>query len=160
LRCLLLEEKKLVPRITDIEATFPAIMGKLELEYGGQDKKAAEIVEDLAKRAIKVVFDERFALDGLSSIVESFNNGIGAEVSQLIPSEEYMDGLNNVPGLREAVASLCNTEDPAETSSAIEFILEGLHLSNKLNRETHEGTIVYKEHTESFEPDLKETTKL
>jgi magnesium chelatase subunit I len=160
LRCLLLEEKKLVPRITDIEATFPAIMGKLELEYGGQDKKAAEIVEDLAKRAIKVVFDERFSLEGLSSIVASFNNGIGAEVSQLIPSGEYMDGLQTIPGLRESVASICNPEDPAEASSAIEFILEGLHLSNKLNRETQEGTRIYKEHTESFEPVLKETIKL
>ena len=160
LRCLLLEEKKLVPRITDIEATFPAIMGKLELEYGGQDKKAAEIVEDLAKRAIKFVFDERFSLEGLSSIVESFNDGIGAEVSQLIPSGEYMDGLHTIPGLRESVASLCNPEDPAEASSAIEFILEGLHLSNKLNRETQEGTRIYKEHTESFEPVLKETIKL
>ena len=64
------------------------------------------VIEDLVRRAIKVVFDEHFTIEGLASIVESFNNGIGAEVSQLIPSEEYMDGLNNVPGLSEAVKSL------------------------------------------------------
>ena len=143
-RCLELGEKKLVPRITDIESTFPAVMGKLELEYGGQDKNASEIVEDLARRAIKVVFDERFKVEDLSSIVDSFNDGIGAEVSQSITSEEYMDGLKNVPGLRDAVKSLVNPKNPAEASSAIEFILEGLHLSNKLNREVVEGVRVYK----------------
>jgi magnesium chelatase subunit I len=144
-RCLALGEKKMVPRITDIESTFPTIMGKLELEYGGQDKKQSEIVEDLARRAVKVVFDERFKVEDLSSIVDSFNDGMGAEVSQSIPSEEYMDGLKNVPGLREAVKSLANPKDLAESSSAIEFILEGLHLSNKLNREVVEGVRVYKE---------------
>lgn len=143
-RCLKLGEKKLVPRITDIESTFPAMVGKLELEYGGQDKKESEIVEDLTKRAIKVVFDEKFKMEALSSVIDSFNNGIGAEVSQSIPSKEYMDGLKNVPGLYEAVKSLVNPEEPPEASSAIEFILEGLHLSNKLNREVIEGRRIYK----------------
>ena len=143
-RCLELGEKKLVPRITDIESTFPAIEGKLELEYGGKDKKTSEIVEELARRAVKVVFDERFNVEDLSPLVDSFNNGIGAEVSQLIPSKEYMDGLKNVPGLKEAVKSLVDPEDPSEASSAIEFILEGLHLSNKLNREVVAGTRIYK----------------
>jgi len=94
----------------------------------------------------------------LSSIVDSFNNGIGAEVSQSIPSKEYMDGMKNVPGLHDAVKSLGNPKDPAEASSAIEFILEGLHLSNKLNREVVEGVKVYKEHTSKpYDSSFKET---
>ena len=142
-RCLEIGEKKLVPRITDIESTFPAIMGKLELEYGGQEKNQAEVVEELARRAVKTIFDERFKVDDLSSIVESFNGGIGAEVSQSIPSEDYLDGLNNVPGLLGAVKTLVDPKDPAEASSAIEFILEGLHLSNKLNKDVLAGTSIY-----------------
>ncbi len=142
-RCLELGEQKMVPRITDIESTFPVIMGKLELEYGGQEKKEVEIVEELVKRAVKIVFDEHFKSEDLEPIVEYFNNGIGAEVSRSIASEEYMDGLKNVPGLRDAVASLVNPDDPPEASSAIEFVLEGLHLSNKLNRDVVEGTRIY-----------------
>jgi magnesium chelatase subunit I len=143
-RCLELGEKTVVPRITDIESTFPVIAGKLELEYGGKDQKEGEIVAELAKRAIKVVFDEKFNVESLSSITDSFNNGIGAQVSQSISSDEYMDGLNNIPGLKEAVKKLVNPDIPAEASSAIEFVLEGLHLSNKLNREVINGRIVYK----------------
>ena len=143
-RCLELGEKKVVPRITDIEATFPSIAGKLELEYGGKDRKEGEVVEELARRATKVIFDEQFKADELSSIINSFNNGIGAVVSQSIPSAEYLDGLKNIPGLKDAVKSLVNVECHAEAASAIEFVLEGLHLSNKLNKETLNGKFIYK----------------
>ena len=159
-RCLALNENRLVPRITDIDAIFPTIMGKLELEYGGQDRNIRDIIDDLVRRAIKVVFDEHFTVEELSAIVESFNGGLGAEVSQFIPSPEYMDGLKNVPGLYGAVQSLVNPEEPAEAASAIEFILEGLHLSNRLNREVTDGTRTYNEHQPgSQESPFKEAIK-
>lgn len=143
-RCLELGENKAVPRITDIESTFPAIAGKLELEYEVPDKKEADIVENLAKRAIKVVFDEHFKLEDLTAVVESFENGIKAEISQDLPSEAYMEGFQVIPGIKDAVRTLVNPEDAPEASAAIEFILEGLHLSNKLNREIIKDRIVYK----------------
>jgi magnesium chelatase subunit I len=136
------------------------MLGKIELEYGGQDTCAQDVVEDLVRRATKVVFDEHFSMEDLSSIIESFNNGIGAEVSQVIPSDEYMDGLNNVPGLYDAVKSLVNPDEPADAASAIEFILEGLHLSNRLNREVVNGTRTYHEQQpDAPEPAFKEIVK-
>jgi len=143
-RCLELGENKMVPRITDIESAFPAVAGKLELEYEVPDKKEADIVENLAKRAIKVVFDEHFKLEDLAGIVESFENGIKAEISQNLPSEAYMEGFQVIPGIKDAVRTLVNPENAPEASAAIEFILEGLHLSNKLNREVVRDRIVYK----------------
>jgi len=143
-RSLALGEQKAVPRITDIEAAFPAIVGKLELEYGGQEKKEGEIVEDLARRAIKVVFDEKYNLERLDPIVSAFNDGLGAEVSHSMPSSDYMDGIKNVPGLLEAVKSVADPDDPAFAASATEFILEGLHLSNKLNKQVVPGGYKYK----------------
>jgi magnesium chelatase subunit I len=137
-------EKRAVPRITDIESTYPAILGKLELEYEAAEGNDGEVVENLAKRAIKVVFDAYFKVDDLSSIVDSFQNGAAAEVSQFLPSEEYMDGYDVIPGLRNAVQTLSDPDSPDEASSAMEFILEGLHLSNKLNRQVKDRKIVYK----------------
>jgi len=143
-RCIELGEKKAVPRITDIESTFPAITGKLELEYEVADAKDNEIVGNLAKRAIKAVFDDHFKLEDLSSIIESFEKGMKAEISQNLPSESYLEGFKVLPGMREAVQTLVDPDSPPEVSSAIEFILEGLHLSNKLNREIVKDRIVYK----------------
>jgi magnesium chelatase subunit I len=144
-RCLELGESKAVPRITDIESTFPAIAGKLELEYEVPESKEKEIVENLAKRAIKVVFDQCFKLENLTSITESFENGMKAEISQNLPSEAYVEGFQVIPGMKDAVGTLVDTQSPQEASAAIEFILEGLHLSNKLNREILNDKVVYKE---------------
>lgn len=143
-RCLDFNEKKAVPRITDIETTYPAILGKLELEYEVAERNDSEIVENLTKRAIKVVFDEHFKLEDLAPVVESFQNGVGAEVSRFLPSSEYMDGYEVIPGMRNAVQTLVDPDNPPEASSAMEFILEGLHLSNQLNREVVDKGIVYK----------------
>jgi len=139
-RCLQLGERPLVPRITDLEAVFPAIIGKLEMEYAGQERSMEEVIQELAQRAVKIVFDEQSKSDELAPLVEAFNRGIGAETSSAMAAEEYMDGLNNIEGMKAAVISLIGSDDFAPAvASAIEFILEGLHLSNKLNREVIEG---------------------
>jgi magnesium chelatase subunit I len=143
-RSLQLEEKRAVPRITDIESTFPAILGKLEAEYEAADNGEDQLVEDLTRRAIKVVFDEHFKVEELSSIIGSFQNGMSAQISQTQPSNVYMDGLKIIPGMKEAIQTLVNPDNPDEASSAIEFILEGLHLSNKLNCEVTTEGMIYK----------------
>jgi magnesium chelatase subunit I len=144
-RCLALGEKVAVPRITDIRSTYPSITGKLELEYEVADAKEFEIVDDLAKRAVKIVFDQYFQLEDLSSVIDCFeNDGVVAEVSQLQPSSAYMEGFSVIPGLEEAVATLVDPKNESQASSAIEFVLEGLHLSNKLNREAKGKGMVYK----------------
>ena len=144
-RCLKLGEGSAVPRITDIESTFPAIAGKLELEYEVAESKEQEIVENLAKRAIKSVFDTHFELEDLTPILESFEKGMKAEIAQDLPSEAYVEGFRVIPGIKDAVAKLVDPQNAPEASSAIEFILEGLHLSNKLNREVVNDRVVYKE---------------
>ena len=55
-----------------------------------------------------------------------------------------MDGYDVIPGLRNAVQTLVDPDSPTEASSAMEFILEGLHLSNKLNRQVEDKKIIYK----------------
>lgn len=143
-RCLEVNEKLIVPRITDIEAIYPAVVGKLELEYELADSKTGDFIENLCRRAVKVVFDEYFKIDQLTSIIKCFQDGMVAKVSRHLASSDYMDGFGVIPGLKKAVSILVNPDSPPEASSAIEFILEGLHLSNKLNREVVEGGMVYK----------------
>ena len=50
-----------------------------------------------------------------------------------------------LPGMKDAVGTLVDPQSPQEASAAIEFILEGLHLSNKLNREILSDKVVYKD---------------
>jgi magnesium chelatase subunit I len=144
-RCIELGEQKVVPRITDIESTFPAITGKLEMEYEVADSKEGDILGDLSRRAIKLTFDEYFMPEeDLAEIIESFDRGMTAEISQHLPSTAYMEGFKVIPGMKEAVQKLVDADSPPEASAAIEFILEGLHLSNKVNREILRDRVVYK----------------
>jgi magnesium chelatase subunit I len=143
-RCLTVGEPLAVPRITDIDAVFPAISGKIELEYELPDNTGESILETLAKRAVKIVFDRHFKIEDMASLIDSFQNGMSAEISTDQPSEDYMDGYHVIEGLKDAVHQIVEPDNPALAASAIEFVLEGLHLSNKLNRDVLQKGVRYR----------------
>lgn len=142
-RALRLKEGEVVPRISDLHSLLASTSGKIELEYVGEDKKEDELVEKLLKRAVSKVFDQCFDLNSLQEAVEYFNSGWGVEVSDVMPSQDYLEGIKEIPGLKEAIRSLGTLESPALMASATEFILEGLHLHQRLNKEVEGGRISY-----------------
>jgi magnesium chelatase subunit I len=142
-RALRLGESEAVPRISDLEALAVSTAGKLELEYAGQERSPAEVVGDLVKRATRRVFEERVPLEGIASVVEAFGQGWKVEVSAEMPSREYLDGLDAIAGLRDAAARLAGGDTPERLASAIEFVLEGLHLANRLNKDRADGRVRY-----------------
>ncbi len=142
-RALRAGESEAVPRLSDLEALETSTAGKIELEYAGADRSEGEVVRDLMRRAARVVFDAQVPLEGVASVVESFNQGWKVEVSSAMASADYLVGLDEIPGLREAAARLAGGDSPPRLASAIEFVLEGLHLSNRLNKTTTEGKAQY-----------------
>ena len=136
-RALRLGEDSAVPRISDLEALLASSTGKLELEYAGEEKSEREIVEGLLRRATRIVFEERVAKEfgeGLGLVVDAFEQGWQVEVGAAMPSRDYLEGLDQIPGLREAAGRLAGDDSPAAMASAIELLLEGLHLENRLNK--------------------------
>jgi len=142
-RALRLGEPEAVPRITDLDALLASTQGKLELEYAGAERSETELVRDLARRATRVVFDAAVPLEGVAAVVEAFEQGWQVEVSSRMPSAEYLEGLEQIPGLREAAAQLAGGDSPARLAAAIEFVLEGLHLANRLNKAESDGRARY-----------------
>ncbi|HTM11149.1 MAG TPA: sigma 54-interacting transcriptional regulator [Verrucomicrobiae bacterium] len=142
-RALRLKETEVVPRVSDFHAVLASTSGKIEMEYVGEDKKEDDLVEKLANRAILKVFDQYFTVSSLQKVVDYFNSGWGVEVSDVMPSQDYLEGIKEIPGLKEALRTLGPMESPALMASATEFILEGLHLHQKLNKEIEGGRITY-----------------
>jgi magnesium chelatase subunit I len=142
-RALVLGEKEAVPRLTDLPALRASMGGKLELEYAGAEKSEAEILESLCKRAVLTVFGELCGSGDLDEIVRAFDDGWKVEVGDELPSKEYADGVDNISGLRKAIESLGCGSSPARIAAAVELVLEGLHLSNKLNREVTGRRLTY-----------------
>ena len=142
-RALRSGEAEAVPRVSDLEALQSSMSGKLELEVAGAERSEEEVARDLVRRAAKVVFDERIPLEGMASVVESFEKGWKVEVSQEMPAAEYLTGLGEIAGLEEAASHLAGGDSAPRLASAIEFVLEGLHLSNRLNKRTREQGALY-----------------
>ena len=142
-RALRLKEVEVVPRVSDLHAVLASTGGKIEMEYVGEEKKEDELVEKLMNRAIMKVFDQYFSVNSLQKVVDYFNSGWGVEVSDVMPSQDYLEGIKEIPGLKEAIRTLGTLESPALMASATEFILEGLHLHQKLNKEVEGGRITY-----------------
>ena len=143
-RGITLGEREVTPRITDFPSIVQSTSGKIELEYLGDDSSEAVVVDKLIKRSIKTVFDNYFpSLDVMSDLIKSFEHGY-VEVADVMPSEDYIIGVREIKGLQGCIDSLGIAESPAEIAAAVEFTLEGLHLSNKLNKENVRGKIIYK----------------
>jgi magnesium chelatase subunit I len=142
-RALLAGEPEAVPRVSDLPALESSTLGKLELEFTGTGESEFDVVRGLMKRAVKRVFDERIPLEGVASVIESFDAGWKIEISEAMASSEYLAGLDSIRGLREAAGILAGGDSPARLASAIEFILEGLHLSNRLNKVVRDGAALF-----------------
>ena len=133
-----------VPRVSDLLALRSSILGKLELEYAANNRSENEILDDLIKRATKVVFDALVPEPQVyKPIVDAFNQGWMVEVSDMTPPKEFLEGMDKIEGLRTAALKLSEGDTAPRLASAIEFILEGLHLSNKLNKNPAERGAVY-----------------
>ena len=135
-RAVRLNEPEIVPRLSDLHALYASTAGKIEIEYAAEERSESDIIERLLNRALLVVFDQRFKLDELAPIIAHFESGWGVEVSDMMPAEDYLEGVQAIPGLRDAVRRLGPYESPGFIAAATELVLEGLHLHQKLNRDS------------------------
>ncbi|KPK21276.1 MAG: hypothetical protein AMJ76_03055, partial [Dehalococcoidia bacterium SM23_28_1] len=70
--------------------------------------------------------------------------GFTLEVADTMPSAEYLRIVRQVDGMREAVAKLDAGRSPGLVAAAVEFVLEGLHLNRRLNKDRIAGRVRYR----------------
>ncbi|MDE0874072.1 MAG: sigma 54-interacting transcriptional regulator [Acidimicrobiales bacterium] len=133
-RALQAGEDYVVPRVSDLEALMASSSGKIEIE-SIEEGRDGQIVNQMLKAAVLEVFKSRFSPEDLVAVVDSFDEGVVAHTGDDIGSGEYADLLAGNAALGEAVSELTDSAEPADLASAVELILEGLHLSKRLNKE-------------------------
>jgi magnesium chelatase subunit I len=138
-RSIRLREQQVAPRVSDLSALVSTTGGKIELESVGETTEE-KIVERLVQRATLNVFNRHFSIADLEELVSNFERGLSIETSDTMSSLEYMTQASEVGGLTEAVRTLGAQGNPALVASAMEFVLEGLHLHRKLNKDRVAGT--------------------
>ena len=126
-------ESVICPRISDLPYLVASLGGKIEMETFGEGRED-RLVEDLTKRATLAIFSRYCNVDDLEDIVMAFDLGNAVETGSDMPSNAYASALSNIPGLSSIVAILTGDDQrPEVQASAVEFVLEGLHLNRRLN---------------------------
>ncbi len=133
-RAIRLGEETAVPRVSDLPFLVATTSGKIELETV-EDGAENQLVERLIQNTVLNVFNRHFALEDFDGFLESFKSSQGIEVSESKASQEYTEISRGFGGLGPGIKKLECDQGPAATASAVEFILEGLHLNKKLNKE-------------------------
>ena len=111
----------------------------------GEEGREAEVVQHLLKVAIAETFRERLAGLDLSGFTDLFAEGATVETGELVPGEELLTQVGTVPGLSKVLDRLGHGDDasPGEVAAAVEFVLEGLHLTRRIDKESVAGRSVY-----------------
>jgi magnesium chelatase subunit I len=142
-RAIRLHEQMGVPRASDLPAMVASTTGKIELE-GVEDTRENRLFEDLLKRAVMSVFERYFNPREFESLVARFEEGRAMETGVDVPGAEYVQRLSELDGFAEGLSRLGVGESEGAVASGMEFILEGLHLNRRLNRDKVEGRYRYR----------------
>ncbi|MDQ2654227.1 MAG: sigma 54-interacting transcriptional regulator [Chloroflexota bacterium] len=138
-RAIRLGERQTAPRISDLAAVLASTTGKIEIEGLGEVSED-QIVDKLIQNAVLAVFNRRFSVRDFDRLVLAFDNGLTVEASEMMPALDYVHQLSHLDGVAEAVATLDVGGNPAAVASGVEFILEGLHLNRRLNKNESSAT--------------------
>jgi magnesium chelatase subunit I len=142
-RAIRINERQAAPRVSDLPAVLASTMGKIELETVGEANEE-RLVDRLLQGAVLAVFNRYFLVAEFEDLIAQFEKGMGVEASDEMPAMQYVRQLADVRGLRSAVAKLGAQGNPAVVASAVEFIMEGLHLNRKLNKDRAAGKTRYR----------------
>lgn len=149
-RALRLGEKEVVPRISDLPYLAASIEGKIEVE-SVDDDRGRFLIENLIAKATLNTFNRYFDVHQFDSLLSRFKNGWSMEVSEGMRSSIYAEktkeaqlGSSEINGLWEGLKKLQCDQTPGAIASGLEFILEGLYLHHRLQKERLPGKIAYR----------------
>ncbi|HSR13310.1 MAG TPA: magnesium chelatase [Thermodesulfobacteriota bacterium] len=149
-RAIRLDETEVVPRVSDLPSLIASTSGKIEFETVEEDRNQG-LIEKLIDKAVLNTFNRYFQVQQFDAFLTRFKAGWSVEVSDRMKSSEYRERTEQASphgaemrGLLEALKKLKCDETPALLASGLEFILEGLHLHHRLNKEKLPGKSAYR----------------
>src|SRR6478736_836845 len=133
-----------VARVCDVPTVVPTLLGKVEFEMG-EEGREREVLDHLLRVAVAETFRARLGGLDLSGFTGLFAEGAVVETGELVPAAELLGQLGTVPGLSKVLDRLGHGDDASvgETAAAVEFVLEGLHLTRRIDKDTVAGRTVY-----------------
>jgi magnesium chelatase subunit I len=152
-RAILNQERWIVPRVSDLGSVVASSRGKLELTMSEDEGHEDKLIHRIIEEAVKNIFALHFDVREFRPMVDHFESGHSVEVGDGLSTRAMLERIAKVPGLRkraeeaaaEMVPGLSDREaKDTAIASVAEFILDGLHVHNKLNKTAKAGGATYR----------------
>ena len=128
-------EPEAVPRVCDLPSVLDSSLGRVEFDTI-EEGREGEILLRALRNAELEVFRRRLAGFDFQGILGRFSEGFSAESSDLMAAAAFLQQFGDLPGLAKLLGRLgVEEESPGVAAAALEFALEGLHLSRRLNKD-------------------------
>ncbi|QWC84704.1 sigma 54-interacting transcriptional regulator [Nocardioidaceae bacterium] len=136
-------EAEPVARVGDVAAVLPMLLGKVEFE-SGEEGRESDVVSHLLRVAVAETFREHLAGTDLTAFVQLFAEGDTVETGELVPAAELLAQAGELPGLAGVLERLGEEEaSQGLAAAAVELVLEGLHLTRRIDKASVAGRSVY-----------------
>ncbi|MEO6095288.1 MAG: magnesium chelatase [Fibrobacteria bacterium] len=148
-------------RLSDLESVVPAITGKLELVYAGEQEGPANIARAMVGKAVRSVFHKHFQdpynkkekepeKNPYYPLVSWFEKGNTLTLGDRMPDSQYRKALESVPEIRKvmfqgALDAKSLEQDTENEALWLELLIEGLHLHSRLSKENLTEGFVYRD---------------
>ena len=154
-RALVNGEAETVLRAADLHAVEPAVTGKVELVYEGEQEGAQGVARALVGRAVAAIVKRYLPDPGAKGAAEGegraayadvlrwFSRGNTVEVDADLPFDGYVRQLDRVEGLGALVDAHTQPATPAEKASMMELALEMLHQHSLLGKDADDDGASY-----------------
>jgi len=135
-RAILNTEKNVFIRVSDFVGVIPAITGKVELVYEGEQEGPNIVAQNLVGKAIRSQFINYFPdpdkfrkqkeKSPYKKITDWFGEGNTVDLLHDMPQAEFEGNIKRVPGLSELITDLHKGKDNPTKLFLMEFALHGL----------------------------------
>ena len=148
-RGILTGEKRVMPRICDLNFLIASCRGKIEMTLAEEEGAEDKLIRSLVGEAVKSVFANHGDPDGHDAITEQFRGNLTFPAGDDLSAEEFVANMKAIKTLPQAAAALArelglDPSDPAALASAGEFLLEGLYVNNRLSKYNAKGKTFFK----------------
>ena len=143
-RALINDDATTSIRMSDFMGIIPAINGKIELVYEGEQEGAEQISYHLISESIKTLFTDYFPkieklqkddeVGPYDTILEWFFKDNELFLEDVLPDRSYQDSLTLIPGIKEVLDTHLEACDEKDRYFMMEFLLWGLESNKKLNK--------------------------
>jgi magnesium chelatase subunit I len=142
-------EKRVVPRICDLNYLVASCRGKIEMTLAEEEGAEDKLIKSITGEAVKAIFNRYADADEFEHLVDQFKGNLTFPAGDDLTADEFVANMKAVKGLSQAALQLAREMqldggDHTTLAAVGEFLLEGLYVNNRLSKYNSKGKTFFR----------------